>query len=162
MQKQVALGMTQNATLQEHLMDFVTLARLHSHRYLLHTLSTSLRDHPHVSSILSQLCSLSGIYFLLKEESLLAQSGYLRGSDAQRLTNTFQEQCKMLRKDVIPLVDAWGLPDFILQAPIGKYDGDIYKGEAVVCGYIINPNLTISLPRRHKKCTELLRSSRIF
>jgi acyl-CoA oxidase len=34
-----------------------------------------------------------------------------------------------LRKDVIGLTDAWGIPDFIHKAPIGKYDGDIYPGK---------------------------------
>lgn len=34
-----------------------------------------------------------------------------------------------LRKDVIGLTDAWGVPDFIHKAPIGKYDGDIYPGK---------------------------------
>jgi hypothetical protein len=34
-----------------------------------------------------------------------------------------------LRKDVIGLTDAWGIPDFIHKAPIGRYDGDIYPGK---------------------------------
>ncbi|KAJ3217076.1 fatty-acyl coenzyme A oxidase [Dinochytrium kinnereticum] len=31
-----------------------------------------------------------------------------------------------VRKEVIGLTDAWGFPDFIVKAPIGRYDGDIY------------------------------------
>ncbi|CAJ0834537.1 1120_t:CDS:2, partial [Entrophospora sp. SA101] len=31
-----------------------------------------------------------------------------------------------LREQVMPLVDAWGLPDFVIKAPSGRYDGDIY------------------------------------
>ncbi|CAJ0632954.1 10465_t:CDS:2 [Entrophospora sp. SA101] len=34
--------------------------------------------------------------------------------------------CKQLREQVMPLVDAWGLPDFVIKAPSGRYDGDIY------------------------------------
>lgn len=34
-----------------------------------------------------------------------------------------------MRKDVIGLTDAFGLPDFVLKAPIAKYDGDIYQSK---------------------------------
>ncbi len=31
------------------------------------------------------------------------------------------------RKDAVPLVDAFGYADFVLKAPLGCYDGDIYR-----------------------------------
>ena len=34
-----------------------------------------------------------------------------------------------MRKDVIGLTDAFGLPDFVLKAPIARYDGDIYQSK---------------------------------
>lgn len=36
------------------------------------------------------------------------------------------QTCKGLRNQVIGLTDAFSFPDFILKAPIGKYDGNIY------------------------------------
>lgn len=36
---------------------------------------------------------------------------------------------KVCRTDPSLCVDAWGYPDFVLKAPIGKYDGDIYEGK---------------------------------
>ena len=37
------------------------------------------------------------------------------------------EVCEDLRPHVIPLTDAIGHPDWILKAPFGAYDGDIYR-----------------------------------
>jgi acyl-CoA oxidase len=34
-----------------------------------------------------------------------------------------------LRTQVIGLTDAWAFPDFVLKAPIAKYDGDIYQSK---------------------------------
>jgi len=34
--------------------------------------------------------------------------------------------CNQLREQCIPLTDALGFPDWILKAPIGRADGDIY------------------------------------
>jgi len=33
-----------------------------------------------------------------------------------------------MRYEVIGLTDGFGLPDFVLKAPIAKYDGNIYQG----------------------------------
>lgn len=38
-----------------------------------------------------------------------------------------------MRKEVIGLTDGFGLPDFVLKAPIAKYDGDIYQ-----CKYFVS------------------------
>lgn len=34
-----------------------------------------------------------------------------------------------MRYQVIGLTDGFGLPDFVLKAPIAKYDGNIYQGK---------------------------------
>ncbi|KAJ3083691.1 acyl-Coenzyme A oxidase [Rhizoclosmatium hyalinum] len=45
----------------------------------------------------------------------------------ERLRETVYSGAKELRADVVGLTDAFGFPDFILKAPIGRYDGDIYR-----------------------------------
>ncbi|CAG8549248.1 17044_t:CDS:2, partial [Racocetra fulgida] len=56
------------------------------------------------------------------------EEGYFGKEQAIIVRNAYFGMCKELRKEIIPLVDAWGYPDFILQAPLGKFDGDVYKG----------------------------------
>lgn len=35
-----------------------------------------------------------------------------------------RELCKEVRKQAVPLVDAFNIPDFILNSPLGRYDGN--------------------------------------
>ena len=35
--------------------------------------------------------------------------------------------CKMVRKDCISITDSFNFTDFIINSPLGKYDGNIYE-----------------------------------
>ncbi|RKO89201.1 acyl-CoA oxidase [Blyttiomyces helicus] len=35
--------------------------------------------------------------------------------------------CKEVRKDAIPLTDAFGISDYVINSPFGRYDGNIYE-----------------------------------
>ena len=35
--------------------------------------------------------------------------------------------CKEIRKDAIPLTDAFNYTDFMINSPLGRYNGDIYE-----------------------------------
>lgn len=35
--------------------------------------------------------------------------------------------CREVRKDAVLLTDALAIPDYVLKAPFGAYDGDIYR-----------------------------------
>lgn len=35
--------------------------------------------------------------------------------------------CKIVRQDAIPLTDSFNFTDFIINSPLGRYDGDIYR-----------------------------------
>ncbi|CAJ0845473.1 9572_t:CDS:2 [Entrophospora sp. SA101] len=57
---------------------------------------------------------------------LYLEEGYFTREQVDLVRRAYLDLCKQLREQVIPLVDAWGLPDFIIKAPLGRYDGDIY------------------------------------
>lgn len=35
--------------------------------------------------------------------------------------------CKKVRKDAIPITDSFNFSDFIINSPLGRYDGNIYE-----------------------------------
>jgi len=35
--------------------------------------------------------------------------------------------CRSLRKDAVPLVDSFNYSDYLINSPLGRYDGDIYR-----------------------------------
>ncbi len=37
------------------------------------------------------------------------------------------ELCKKVRKDAVPLVDSFNLSDYVINSPLGRYDGNVYE-----------------------------------
>ena len=35
--------------------------------------------------------------------------------------------CLEIRKDAVPLVDSFNFPDFVINSPLGRYDGQVYS-----------------------------------
>ncbi|KAF9551765.1 acyl-Coenzyme A oxidase [Mortierella hygrophila] len=108
--------------------ELVRLADVHSWRYFLILYQQGINRHKDtpVYEMLRKMGQLLSTLVLQRHLDLFLEEGYFNGSHAKMVRQLFLDQCKDLRKDAIPLIDAWAIPDFILKAPIGKYDGNIY------------------------------------
>ncbi|KAG0205246.1 acyl-Coenzyme A oxidase [Mortierella sp. NVP41] len=108
--------------------ELVRLADVHSWRYflILYQQGIDRQKHTSVYGMLLKMGQLMSTFVLQKHLDLFMEEGYFDGSHAKMVRQLFLDQCKELRRDAIPLIDAWAIPDFILKAPIGKYDGNIY------------------------------------
>jgi len=47
--------------------------------------------------------------------------------DVLNLQKKTRDLCAIIRKDAVPLVDSLNIPDFVLNSPLGRYDGQVYK-----------------------------------
>ncbi|KAG0349450.1 acyl-Coenzyme A oxidase [Podila humilis] len=115
----------------ENQTELVRLAELHSWRYFLilyeRGVERQRETYPgKVYEMRKKMGQLVATFVLKRYMEVLLEMGHFDGTHAKMVRDLFLQQCKDLRKDAIPLVDAWMIPDFILKAPIGKYDGDIY------------------------------------
>ncbi|KAF9165278.1 hypothetical protein BGX20_000658 [Mortierella sp. AD010] len=81
---------------------------------------------PEVCAMLKKMGQFMSTFVLKRLLDLFLEEGYFDGLHAKLIRQLFVDQCKDLRKDAVALVDAWAIPDFVLKALIGKYDGDIY------------------------------------
>ncbi|XP_062850284.1 peroxisomal acyl-coenzyme A oxidase 3 [Trichomycterus rosablanca] len=78
--------------------------------------------------VLRRLCALYGLWTLTNHMAILYQGGYMYGKEAaQFIQNAILTLCEQLRDDAVALVDVIAPPDFILNSPIGKADGELYK-----------------------------------
>lgn len=60
------------------------------------------------------------------EASEFLSSGYLSPKQHELLRNRVHELLAELRPQAVPLVDAWGCPDYLLNSALGRSDGDVY------------------------------------
>ncbi|KAF9360290.1 acyl-Coenzyme A oxidase [Mortierella sp. NVP85] len=109
--------------------ELVRLADVHAWRYYLILYQRGIEAHKAKKAeyaMLVQMGQLMNNFVLRRYLDLFMEEGYFDGSHAKLIRQLFLDQCKALRKDAVPLIDAWAIPDYILKAPIGKYDGNIY------------------------------------
>lgn len=57
------------------------------------------------------------------EAAEFLSSGYLSPKQAELLRNRVHALLAEMRPQAVPLVDAWGLPDYLLNSALGRYDG---------------------------------------
>uniref|UniRef100_A0A8C1GQY6 Acyl-coenzyme A oxidase n=1 Tax=Cyprinus carpio TaxID=7962 RepID=A0A8C1GQY6_CYPCA len=77
-------------------------------------------------SVLGRLCALYGLWTLTNHMAILYQGGYFSGRQPVDFIHTaILTLCGQLKDDAVALVDVIAPPDFILNSPIGKADGEV-------------------------------------
>jgi len=92
-------------------------------------MSVTANDYRGLAPVLMQMGSLFGLEMLLGDLDLLLQEEYFDTKLAILLKEAHLQLCLMIKRHAIPLTDGLMFPDFILKAPIGSYDGNIYESK---------------------------------
>lgn len=78
------------------------------------------------SSTLTFALPLAACQTMDAEAAEFLSSGYLSPKQHELLRNRVHELLAELRPQAVPLVDAWNLPDYLLNSALGRQDGDVY------------------------------------
>ncbi|CAG8443810.1 8214_t:CDS:2 [Funneliformis mosseae] len=86
-----------------------------------------LRDNPSLKEVTLTICNLFVLHTMEKDLGDFMECGYLTPSQARLLRAQIYNLLKEIRPNAVGLVDAFLIPDFLLQSAIGRYDGKVYE-----------------------------------
>lgn len=128
LQNDISSGQAPEEAWNNNMMQLVESSRVHSFYYVLRHFVNAVNVAPQpLKKILKSLSDLFALSSMHKVLAHFLELGYMDRSQSQLLQKQIFVLCKEIRKDAIPLVDSFNYPDWILKAPIGRYDGDIYN-----------------------------------
>ena len=104
---------------QDHL---VKMASAHVEKVILEQFANAIekceQEHPSLLPVLNQLCSLYALSKIEKDSGWFLEKGYIESGKSQAIRHQVNLLCNELRPNATALVDAFGIPDKILGAPI--------------------------------------------
>ncbi|KAI9258243.1 hypothetical protein BY458DRAFT_441011 [Sporodiniella umbellata] len=124
------LSSLEQSSFEDLLLECVRVAELHCAAYIFTICSDKFsqkKEESDVQPIMRKLTGLWGLHVLSTYSDQGFKEGYLQPQQIKEIEHTYLQTCKSLRSQVIGLTDAFGFPDFILKAPIARYDGNIYQ-----------------------------------
>lgn len=77
--------------------------------------------------VMKNLYRLFAIFTLDISASEFLLSKTLHADQLKDLTPRLQKLMKAIRSHAVRLVDAWSVPDYVLESALGSYDGDVYN-----------------------------------
>lgn len=104
------------------------IARLHTRAFQVCALLEKIAAaDASVRPVLQEVANLFNVWAIVKEGSIFLQYGVITPAEFDQLEDLVSEYCLKVRNLAIGICDSFNLGDFLINAPIGNYDGDIYK-----------------------------------
>ncbi|KAJ3158477.1 fatty-acyl coenzyme A oxidase [Irineochytrium annulatum] len=103
-------------------------AKVHTVGYLFHRFKDAVARSPQeLKPILTNLCLLYGLYNIAENSGPFLQYEFFSAQQIDWVRGKVNDLCKVIRKDAIPLTDAFNYSDFIINSPLGRFDGNVYE-----------------------------------
>jgi len=118
---------------QDHVL---VAARAHVHREILESFCQAVdrTDDDALVDVLDRLCDLYALSELERERAWFQEHGRISSTRAKMVTRTVNDLCAELRPHAEELVDAFGIPDALLAAPIALPGGEASRTSSADLG----------------------------
>jgi acyl-CoA oxidase len=108
---------------QDHV---IATARAHTEREILEAFARAVErcPDPELKLVLGRLCDLHALAEVERDRAWFQEHGRISSTRAKAVTRSVNGLCEGLRAEAAELVDAFGIPDELLAAPIGLPGGE--------------------------------------
>ncbi|XP_069668108.1 peroxisomal acyl-coenzyme A oxidase 2 isoform X3 [Haliaeetus albicilla] len=86
-----------------------------------------LETQPGIQKIMKHLCDLFALHGIFSNAGVFLHDGYISGAQMDMVTASYLDLLAVIRKDAVPLVDAFDFTDKTLNSALGSYDGQVYQ-----------------------------------
>uniref|UniRef100_A0A672UVA5 Acyl-coenzyme A oxidase n=1 Tax=Strigops habroptila TaxID=2489341 RepID=A0A672UVA5_STRHB len=80
-----------------------------------------------IQRIMKHLCDLFALHGIFSNAGVFLHDGYISGAQMDMVTASYLDLLAVIRKDAVPLVDAFDFTDKTLNSALGSYDGQVYQ-----------------------------------
>jgi acyl-CoA oxidase len=106
---------------QDHVM---ALGRAHGERLTVEAFHAAVANADGgLADVLLPLCNLNALWLLERHRGWFLESGYLEPVKSRAIRASVNRLCGEIARVAVPLVDAFGIPDEVLEAPDGRSGG---------------------------------------
>ncbi|ANB14784.1 acyl-CoA oxidase [Sugiyamaella lignohabitans] len=122
-------GLTASQAFEELSQQRFEIARIHTRNYVVRAFFDKIAHSatPGIKETLTEVALLFALWSIENDSSLFLKYGFFNSEDLDKVTEHVNTYCKKVREQAIGLTDAFNLSDFFINAPIGNFDGDVYK-----------------------------------
>ncbi|NWW88580.1 ACOX2 oxidase, partial [Rhynochetos jubatus] len=80
-----------------------------------------------IQQVMKHLCDLFALHGILSAAGAFLHDGYISGAQMDMVSASYLDLLAVVRKDAVPLVDAFDFTDKSLNSALGSYDGQVYQ-----------------------------------
>ncbi|KAM6467841.1 peroxisomal acyl-coenzyme A oxidase 2 [Liasis olivaceus] len=130
LQQLVQSGKAQHEAWNQCTVQLARAAMVHSHYIVVQKFAEALENFAKESAIqrvLKNLCDLFALHGIFSNAGDFMQDEYFSTDQIDRVTETYLDLLAVIRRDAVPLVDAFDFSDAYLNSALGSYDGHVYQ-----------------------------------
>uniref|UniRef100_A0A8C4NGW4 Acyl-coenzyme A oxidase n=1 Tax=Eptatretus burgeri TaxID=7764 RepID=A0A8C4NGW4_EPTBU len=129
LQSQLNCGKSQKEAWNNMLVELVRASESHCHYVVVKTFAEELEGVQDSGSraILSSLCHLYALHGITQHSGDFMQAGVLNGEELEQVSKILRTLLSSLRRQAVPLTDAFDISDVQLSSVLGRHDGNVYN-----------------------------------
>ncbi|KAG0359166.1 fatty-acyl coenzyme A oxidase [Podila minutissima] len=121
-------GLSPEAAYEECSQARLAAAKIHSFGYIFRRFAQAVKSAPEgLRPILTKVCFLYGLYSIEQNSGFFLQYRYFTPSQMDFVRAQVNVFCREVRQEYIPLIDAFNYTDYMINSPLGVYDGNVYE-----------------------------------